>query len=52
MYLGHARYGTGPDFDDKKDAVENFVIGVGSALHRNGVIKGPKPTSRTWYKGH
>ena len=52
MYLGHARYGTGPDFDPKKSAAENFVIGVGSALHEAGVLKGPKPKSRTWYKGH
>lgn len=26
MYTGHARYGTGPDFDDIKEGAGNFVI--------------------------
>ena len=36
IYSGHARYGTGPDFDDKKSVKENFIIGVNSALHKAG----------------
>ncbi len=52
IYSGHARHGTGPDFDDKKSAAENFVIGVGSALHDAGVLKRPPGESRTWYQGH
>ena len=39
FYSGHARYGTGPDFDAKKSPAENFVIGVNSALHRAGRLK-------------
>ncbi len=38
IYSGHARYGTGPDFDDKKSVKENFVIGVNSALHKAGKL--------------
>lgn len=36
IYSGHARYGTGPDFDEKKSVKENFIIGVNSALHKAG----------------
>lgn len=39
FYSGHARYGTGPDFDAKKSPAENFVIGVNSALHKRGKLK-------------
>jgi hypothetical protein len=39
IYSGHARYGTGPDFDAEKSPAENFVIGVNSALHRAGRLK-------------
>jgi hypothetical protein len=39
IYSGHARYGTGPDFDDKKSVKENFIIGVNSALHKAGKLK-------------
>ena len=35
-YNGHARRGIGPDFDPDKSAKENFIIGVGSALHAAG----------------
>ncbi|MEK6337406.1 MAG: DUF4157 domain-containing protein [Acidobacteriota bacterium] len=38
IYSGHARYGTGPDFDDKKTVKENFIIGVNSALHKAGKL--------------
>jgi hypothetical protein len=38
IYSGHARYGTGPDFDDKKSVKENFIIGVNSALHKAGQL--------------
>jgi hypothetical protein len=38
IYSGHARYGTGPDFDDKKSVKENFIIGVNSALHKAGKL--------------
>ena len=44
VYSGHARYGTGPDFDSKKSVKENFIIGVNSALHKTGKLtKGSKP---------
>ena len=36
IYDGHARRGIGPDFDAHKSAKENFIIGVGSALHAAG----------------
>ncbi|MCS6940111.1 MAG: DUF4157 domain-containing protein [Roseiflexaceae bacterium] len=32
-YVGHARGGLGPDFDDKHSARENVVIGAHSRLH-------------------
>jgi Domain of unknown function (DUF4157) len=38
IYSGHARYGTGPDFDEKKSVKENFIIGVNSALHKAGKL--------------
>lgn len=38
LYSGHARYGTGPDFDENKSVSENFVIGVNSALHAAGKL--------------
>lgn len=52
IYKGHARYGTGPDFDDKKSAAENFTIGVGSALHKAGKLKRPPGKDSSWYYGH
>jgi len=52
IYSGHARYGTGPDFDSKKTAAENFTIGVGSALHKSGKLKRPPGMDYKWYKGH
>jgi peptidoglycan hydrolase-like protein with peptidoglycan-binding domain len=39
IYLGHARYGTGPDFDDKESPKENFVIGVGAPQHLTGELE-------------
>jgi peptidoglycan hydrolase-like protein with peptidoglycan-binding domain len=36
IYNGHARRGIGPDFDEDKSPKENFIIGVGSALHDAG----------------
>lgn len=39
IYSGHARYGTGPDFDAKKSIKENLIIGVNSRLHRAGRLK-------------
>lgn len=39
IYVGHARMGTGPDFDAKKSPAENFIIGVNSALHKTGKLK-------------
>jgi len=38
-YMGHARYGTGPDFDPKESTAGNYVIGVNSALHKAGKLK-------------
>ncbi len=39
VYMGHARYGTGPDFDPKESTAGNYVIGVNSAAHRAGTAK-------------
>jgi hypothetical protein len=39
VYAGHARYGTGPDFDGKESAAENFVIGVGAPQHLTGALE-------------
>ena len=52
IYTGHARYGTGPDFDASKSAAENFAIGVGSALHKAGKLKTPPGEDASWYRGH
>lgn len=38
LYSGHARYGTGPDFDHKESADQNFVIGIGSPQHSRGQL--------------
>ena len=52
IYVGHARYGTGPDFDPKKSAAENFIIGVNSALHKaNKLKKGYNSEMNTYLKG-
>jgi hypothetical protein len=39
-YAGHARYGSGPDFDHKDDAEEHFNIGANSAGHESGALQG------------
>jgi hypothetical protein len=36
IYAGHARYGSGPDFDAKASPVENFRIGIDRALRAAG----------------
>lgn len=39
LYAGHARYGTGPDFDPIESTAENFVIGVGAPQHLGGDLE-------------
>lgn len=39
VYSGHARYGTGPDFDPIDSTAQNFVIGVGAPQHINGDLE-------------
>jgi peptidoglycan hydrolase-like protein with peptidoglycan-binding domain len=39
IYSGHARYGTGPDFDPIESTAENFVIGVGAPQHLSGELE-------------
>lgn len=39
IYAGHARYGTGPDFDAKDSTAENFVIGLGAPQHITGALE-------------
>jgi peptidoglycan hydrolase-like protein with peptidoglycan-binding domain len=39
IYMGHARYGTGPDFDTKESTKGNYVVGVNSAAHQTGKAK-------------
>ena len=36
IYTGHARYGSGPDFDAMASPLENFRIGIDSALQAAG----------------
>ena len=36
IYSGHARYGSGPDFDDKHSPAENFRIGIDAAMRAAG----------------
>lgn len=36
IYSGHARYGSGPDFDAKANPAENFRIGIDRALSEAG----------------
>ena len=45
-YIGHARGGTGPDFDAKNNPTENLVIGRDSAGHQSGQYRGPNRHSR------
>ncbi len=52
VYSGHARYGTGPDFDSNKSVKENFAIGVGAALHKSGKLKDPPGENWDWYQGY
>lgn len=40
LYTGHARGGMGPDFDDIKSALENFVLGAYSTKHAQGKLRG------------
>jgi hypothetical protein len=42
IYSGHARYGTGPDFDEKDSTKGNFVIGKGYDKHMNDILKSNK----------
>jgi hypothetical protein len=36
IYSGHARYGSGPDFDAKSNAAENFRMGIDRAMSAAG----------------
>lgn len=38
LYGGHARYGSGPDFDHKESTAGNFAIGVNAKGHRTGAL--------------
>jgi peptidoglycan hydrolase-like protein with peptidoglycan-binding domain len=49
VYTGHARRGIGPDFDKDKSAKENFIIGVGSALHAAGRAVSPSKIEQSHY---
>ena len=49
IYTGHARRGVGPDFDPDKSAKENFIIGVGSALHAAGRATEPSAVEQHHY---
>lgn len=39
LYAGHARYGSGPDFDPMGSDRGNFVVGINGKGHRNGSLK-------------
>ena len=49
LYSGHARRGIGPDFDKDKSPYENFVIGVGSALHKQGRVQAAGAVAESHY---
>ena len=49
FYSGHARRGIGPDFDADKSPYENFIIGVGSALHAKGRVKAAGAVAESHY---
>jgi peptidoglycan hydrolase-like protein with peptidoglycan-binding domain len=49
VYTGHARRGIGPDFDEDKSPAENFIIGVGSALHAAGRAVEPSRIEQNHY---
>jgi len=49
IYNGHARRGIGPDFDEDKSPKENFIIGVGSALHAAGRAIEPSKVEQHHY---
>ena len=49
FYNGHARRGIGPDFDADKSPYENFVIGVGSALHESGRVQAAGAVAESHY---
>ena len=49
LYSGHARRGTGPDFDADKSPYENFVIGVNSALHKAGRVQAAGAAAQSHY---
>jgi peptidoglycan hydrolase-like protein with peptidoglycan-binding domain len=49
LYSGHARRGIGPDFDADKSPYENFVIGVGSALHKAGRVQAAGAVAESHY---
>jgi hypothetical protein len=39
VYMGHSRFGIGPDFDHIKSAEGNFVIGLNAPEHKNGLCQ-------------
>jgi hypothetical protein len=47
VYVGHARYGSGPDFDAKSSPLENFRIGIDRALSEAG-----RPTRAEFAREH
>jgi hypothetical protein len=49
FYSGHARRGIGPDFDPDKSPYENFIIGVGSALHDKGRVTSAGAVAESHY---
>ncbi|GMV42460.1 MAG: hypothetical protein AMXMBFR64_41760 [Myxococcales bacterium] len=50
-YTGHARAGTGPDFDDKHDSAGNYVMGKGYNAEYNKAVAGaPNQLEATDFK--
>ena len=49
FYSGHARRGIGPDFDADKSPYENFIIGIGSALHEKGRVQAAGAVAESHY---
>jgi peptidoglycan hydrolase-like protein with peptidoglycan-binding domain len=49
LYSGHARRGIGPDFDKDKSPYENFIVGVGSALHKAGRVTAAGAAAESHY---
>lgn len=50
IYVGHGRYGTGPDFDEKKKFSDNVIINLKPDIPKTNKGKKFIESLNTWYK--